>query len=358
MSEITVSYVKDKDIINGTLKILEKSLLESIITCKDIQISLKPNGVRTMLPSEGSTTHTEIIEGVIIFLQQRGVFNIEIIESAWVGDDTECVYEMLGYYKIAKKYGVKIFDLKRDKACKVKCGEFEFNICEKVLKTDFLINIPVLKIHPQTTMTCCLKNLKGCIPDSEKRRFHAIGLNAPIAWLNKAIRADFCIVDAICGDLTFEGSNNIVTRNMLICGTDPLLLDTYCAEILGYSIDDIEHLNIAAKIGVGKIYSKNTKVHEINSKNKPKFSGKAINLVKKLGDYVEEQSACSACYSSLIYALNKSGIIPESKISIGQGFRGKSGDIGCGNCTKLFEKYVPGCPPKVVDIVELLSITG
>ena len=32
-------------------------------------------------------------------------------------------------------------------------------------------------------MTCALKNLKGCLPDREKRRFHALGLTKPIAAL-------------------------------------------------------------------------------------------------------------------------------------------------------------------------------
>ena len=41
---------------------------------------------------------------------------------------------------------------------------------------DRLINIPVLKGHCQTAMTCSLKNLKGCIPNKEKQRYHREGL--------------------------------------------------------------------------------------------------------------------------------------------------------------------------------------
>ena len=44
-------------------------------------------------------------------------------------------------------------------------------ICCRALDADFLINLPVLKGHCQTAMTCALKNCKGCIPDREKRRF-------------------------------------------------------------------------------------------------------------------------------------------------------------------------------------------
>ena len=51
--------------------------------------------------------------------------------------------------------------------------------------------------------------------------------------------------------------------------------------------------------------------------------------------------SCSACYGYLIPALDrleKEGLLsgfPE-KICIGQGYRGKSGKLGIGNCTKDF----------------------
>ena len=69
--------------------------------------------------------------------------------------------------------------------------------------------------------------------------------------------------------------------------------------------------------------------------------------------------ACSACYSSLIYALSRNGVPKFSdkseKIGIGQGFRGKSGRFGCGNCTSGFDKFVKGCPPKSTDIIGFLK---
>ena len=56
-------------------------------------------------------------------------------------------------------------------------------ICSCVRDWDYLINVPVLKGHCQTNITCALKNLKGLIPNSEKRRFHTMGLHRPISLL-------------------------------------------------------------------------------------------------------------------------------------------------------------------------------
>ena len=57
-------------------------------------------------------------------------------------------------------------------------------------------------------MTCALKNCKGCLPDREKRRFHAEGLMRPIAALATALRPELTIVDSLCGDLDFEEGGN------------------------------------------------------------------------------------------------------------------------------------------------------
>ena len=65
----------------------------------------------------------------------------------------------------------------------------------------------------QTVMTCALKNLKGCLPDREKRRFHTEELMRPIAALAAAIRPKLIIVDSICGDLNFEEGGNPVHTN-------------------------------------------------------------------------------------------------------------------------------------------------
>jgi hypothetical protein len=48
--------------------------------------------------------------------------------------------------------------------------------------------------------------------------------------------------------------------------------------------------------------------------------------------------------------------IPNGKVCIGQGFRGKSLDaFGVGNCTKGCSMNVPGCPPMASAIRDKLE---
>ncbi|HAF17809.1 MAG TPA: hypothetical protein DCG84_05685 [Peptococcaceae bacterium] len=65
--------------------------------------------------------------------------------------------------------------------------------------------------------------------------------------------------------------------------------------------------------------------------------------------------------SSLIHALarlSEQGMLDKlrEKVAIGQGYKKVEGKgLGVGNCTKDFEKNVPGCPPTARDIIKVLK---
>lgn len=327
----------------------------------DMLIGIKPNLVVAKKAEEGATTHPEIVEGVISYLQSKGLNNIIILEGSWVGDSTKLAYKLCGYEEISKKYNVPLYDLKDDSYETKKAGDMDLKVCRKALEVDYLINMPVLKAHCQTLFTCSLKNLKGCLPDSEKRRFHSLGLNKPIAHLSMVLKPSLIIVDAICGDLTFEEGGNPVNMDRIIIGKDPVLTDTYGASLIGYSKDDIEYIKIAENLGVGSSDIEKAKIYEHNINLKITSRFKASGKVKRLTERVTSKDACSACYGSLVHTLQRMDEKGElkklkGKICIGQGFRGEAKDeIGVGNCTSKFLKHVKGCPPTAKDIMEYLE---
>lgn len=322
----------------------------------DMTVGIKPNLVVSRPADGGATTHPEIVEGIIRYLQDNGIGSIAIVEGSWVGDSTQQAFRNCGYTALAEKYGVTLVDTKRDKVVAREYKGLSLNLCESPLKVDYLINVPVLKGHCQTDMTCCLKNLKGCIPDSEKRRFHTLGLHKPIAALNTALRPALHIVDSVCGDLSFEEGGNPVEANRVMLGFDPVLLDSYGAQLMGYQPDDIDHLRMAKEYGVGNYAGPDTEIVELNAQNRPKTRGPHSSAAKRLSQYINADSACSACYAALIFALNKTGGYRGEPIKIGQGFLGRiEKGLGVGNCTAGCEKYVKGCPPKASDIVEMIG---
>lgn len=347
---ITINY--GKDWVQTTYDTLSASDVEFYLK-SGMKVSIKPNLVNTTAPSDGATTHPEVVEGIILFLRDFGIKDISVMESSAIGHSTKRAYKVCGYEYLEKKYGVPLIDLKNTPTRTLSHGGLDIEIAEAALNTDFLINVPVLKAHCQTRLTCCMKNLKGCIPEREMRRFHTLGLHKPIAALSKLLPVHYCVVDGICGDLSFEEGGSPVEANRIIAGRDSVLIDAYCAELIGYRPEEIGYL----PSGVGK-----AQVKELNANQKPARQQKSARISERVRGNIEEDAACSVCYAALVFALHRSGAGSNKKICIGQGFKGKSGSpagrsgatLGIGTCTKGFDSYVEGCPPKAIDIMKSL----
>jgi hypothetical protein len=214
-------------------------------------------------------------------------------------------------------------------------------------------------------LTCALKNNKGVIPDREKRRFHSLGLTKPIAHLNTKVRNDFILVDGICGDLDFEEGGNPVYAGRLIAARDPVLSDAWAAVHMGHKVSDIPYIGLAEKLGIGSADLSQVKVRELNNCRSAAeeaamgiISNMASGKVRSLAVYTDGNQACSACYASLIFALSRLGRNEitglREKVCVGQGFMGKTGILGVGNCCSGFSAFCPGCPPSATDILSFL----
>lgn len=344
-----------------TRTLLEECHLAEQIKDRNSRIGIKPNLVSPSEASWGATTHPEIAAGIIEYLKEHGYTRIFIMEGSWVGDKTSEAVEVCGYDKLVQKYGVEFVDMQKDSFHMADCGGIELALCDSVSSIDFLINVPVLKGHCQTKITCALKNMKGLIPNKEKRHFHAMGLHKPIAHLNAGIRQDFIVVDHICGDLDFEDGGNPVVRNCIMAGMDPVLMDTYVCRLLHYKTEDVPYIVLAEELGVGSTDLEKADIRLCGQEGG--WQDRELPYARKvveLKDAVEEVESCSACYGYLLPALQK---LKEEKlldkldtrICIGQGYRGKGGELGVGLCTSGFRFCVKGCPPTEGQIYEELK---
>lgn len=340
-------------------KILKKIELEAELK-KDDLIALKPNLVNSTKSEEGATTDPKIVAAVIEYLQEKGFNNLMIIEGSWVGAKTEAAFEICGYNELAQKYELPLYNLKNDKFIKKSYQGLEMEISARALEADYLINFPVLKGHCQTKITAALKNIKGCISDSEKRKFHRQGLHRPIAYLNKLLKQDLVIIDGIYGDLDFEEGGNPVKMNRIIAAKDPVLVDSYAADLLGYSTQEVEYIELAAQIGVGAKDLTKAEIIELNQDQSAKIKTPS-RKVKKLAAKIKAENSCSACYGSLIHALKRietAGFLNRitDKIKIGQGYQRKDfAGIGVGSCCSGATKSVKGCPPSAREILDFLA---
>ena len=359
MEKHQILAIHGTDYADMTVRLLEAADFERLVPDRHARIGIKPNLVVAAAADGGAVTHPEIVEGVIRFLHGRGYDNFCVLEGSWVGDRTKRAYEVSGIAPVCRAYGVEYIDLQTDSAAQVDARGFTVDICSKALALDFLINLPVLKGHCQTLVTCALKNHKGLLPNREKRRFHAEGLHSPIAHLAAAFPNELIIVDNICGDLDFEEGGNPVPMDRILCARDPVLTDAFACRTLGYDTDEVAYIALAEVLGVGSADVDKAELIALN-KGTSAISVPATRRVRKLAEYAAPDNACSACYGMLIHALDKLDRRDElwghrEKICIGQGYRGKSGAIGVGQCAAGCAMSCKGCPPTAADILRFLE---
>ena len=345
------------EIYGGDAREMTLALLRSLnaasLVPKGGSVALKPNLVIAGTPESGSTTHPGVLAGCIEYFRENGVSDISVIEGSWVGDDTMRAMRRAGYDEVCRGTGVPFFDLKRDAVRSVRTAVGPIDVCRRALDCSLLVDLPVLKGHCQTVMTCALKNLKGCLPDREKRRFHAMGLTRPIAALAAALKPRLVVVDSICGDLDFEEGGNPVQTNRMFAGTDAVEADAYGAQLMGLPLSDVPYIGLCEDWGGGS-----AEIGGIVRLNEPRDctdypapTGRAAGLSRG----VHADQACSACFAALVRALYNTGV-HRGDIHIGQGWRGKTIDgIGIGQCCRGASTYCPGCPPTAQQVSEFLQ---
>ena len=185
-----------------------------------------------------------------------------------------------------------------------------------------------------------------------------MGLHKPIAHLNTGIHQDFIVVDNICGDLDFEDGGNPVVMNRIWTAMDPVLVDAYVCQQLHYKVSDVPYVKLAGELGVGCSDISKADIRVLGENVQQNIPER--RKVVEVADAVEEVDSCSACYGYLIPALDmlKQEELLEKlheKICIGQGYRGKSGELGVGHCTRNFKHHAEGCPPTENQIYEFLK---
>lgn len=342
---------------------------------RDNRVLLKPNFAFPYPSNTGITTDPRLIAAVIRFLRENGMKKIMVGESSMHGIDTEKAYQVTGLRRIAERLGAKVVDLKKTpvKELKIAHGQIlrKVQVFAPVLETDLIINLPKLKTHLSTSITGSLKNLKGFLPDSEKLRFHKIGLNRAIADLNKTIPTNFTIVDGI---VALEGlgpgiGGEAVELNLIIAGQDPVAVDSICARLYGYEPEDVPHIVAAGEHGLGnsnlnRIVIKGCPLNKILERSLKSYPKTTDALASPPNLKIIDGNPCCSCIGVIAASINRleaSGDlakIEEAKLFTGLGYqsgerplRKRKGEriVLVGDCLRKYQNrgfFVPGCPPR------------
>ncbi|MBS1825501.1 MAG: DUF362 domain-containing protein [Acidobacteria bacterium] len=144
----------------------------------------------------------------------------------------------------------------------------DYYVTNTIRNCDFLITVPVMKVHLQSGLTCCLKNYVGTAPREAYAvpgTFHNARLHSEhsvdnridpfIVDLAAFHPPDYAVVDGLRG-LQYQEHNcgaadQLIQSNLVLAGEDPVAIDALVAHLIGFNPWDIEFLHMAAKRQMG-----------------------------------------------------------------------------------------------------------
>lgn len=290
------------------------------------KVLIKPNIVAARRNWLGVNTRPQVVEAVIRRLQDVGVREITVADGSGVGHSASKAFRILGYDVVAERYGVRLLDIEKDEFVSrpTRCsGPFrELQVSRTVAESDFVINIPVLKAHGETKLTCSLKNLKGVMPKDMKPKFHSVDLHRAIAQLNTVVSADFILVDGAYGDLSNELGGNPVEMGIMAAGTDPLEADAFAAVSIGFEPADIIHLAHYAEFRGINLADYRPEVRELNRPAEQKKFTADTGILERFPCRVTAEGVCCTCRGNLIFALkrlqDRDALTPDQHFYIGK----------------------------------------
>jgi uncharacterized protein (DUF362 family) len=371
------------------------------------KVLIKPNIVFwtkvVPFPKWGVITTSRIVEDMVVLLKEWGIDDLTIGEGmvTWNPKDTETpahAFETLGYQTLQKRYGVKVVNFFERPFKKVDLEEglslhYNTDICE----SDFVVNLPVLKTHNQAKVSLGIKNLKGALNITSRKKCHSADfqkdLNYLIAKLPEPLPPMFTLLDGIYTNErgpSFDGK--IRRSNILIASADLLSADLVGARALGFDPAQVPHLAQAAGNQgrpldlsdieiLGESLEAVAAPHEydfayVENENGVMPVALAKDGIKGLTYHKYDLSMCTYCSGvnglmlTAIRSAWKGQPWDEIEVLTGKMMKptkGKKKTILIGQC--IFEANkdhpdiqemipVKGCPPKIEDLLAALQQAG
>lgn len=226
-------------------------------------VCIKPNAVHF-----SPYTHTDptVLEALLSYLHDHGYNSLAVMESSTGGNFTRLVFKVTGYAEICRRYGARAIYL--DEGPVVEVGLCDgtrariprFVRDEIVNRGDnFYLGLPKLKTHSMATVTLGVKNQQAFPIDADRMEHHSHGtLHRRLAALYGLTRPDFTIIEGLTA--TAHGhfpatallTECLVPMNVLIGGADTVAVDVVGARVLGYRLEEVEHLGLCVEWRLGE----------------------------------------------------------------------------------------------------------
>jgi uncharacterized protein (DUF362 family)/Pyruvate/2-oxoacid:ferredoxin oxidoreductase delta subunit len=249
---IQVSVVKCKE-YRGDL--LEDAIGQSLTNIgfrpsrfENKTVALKPNFLMASAADKAIITHPAFFGAVAKIVRDHGG-RVVLVESPAM-ESTKRVLRKAEYGQVLEALDVTVpSDGRKGVILNPDERRFRrFEVLGPVLDADVVINLPKLKTHGLTTITCAVKNLFGLIPGLEKSRWHMkapggeafaemlLDLNEALLYGMDGPKPILHLVDAVIGQEGNGPGPSGTPREIgaVLAGTSPVATDLVAADLLGF----------------------------------------------------------------------------------------------------------------------------
>ncbi|MCP4899917.1 MAG: DUF362 domain-containing protein [bacterium] len=250
-------------------------------------VIVKPNFVFDKKTRYPTTTHEDSVLTTVQYLQKEGFSNITVADRRGKRKNGRAggKFDWSGLNDLAEEGGFATDSLMDEgEAPTVHVGDPRWTampsigVIKKIYEAGLIINMPTLKKHSQTNLTCSLKNNMGFLDVPTTMDMHLWGdsnkathdsmpadevtrrLSLAVAECALAVSPELTVIDArevLCKNHGSYRTGEPREANRLIISGDPVAADVYSAQVLKevyepYELGPTSHtFEHAARLGIG-----------------------------------------------------------------------------------------------------------
>ena len=225
---------------------------------KGQSVVVKPNIGWNVTPERAGNTNPLLISQIVKHCFEAGAKNVYVFDHTC--DDWMASYKNSGIERAAKDAGAKVVsgesekyyqDVKVPEGKKLKSAK----VHELILQCDVFINVPIIKHHSSSKLTCAMKNHMGIVWD--RGYWHKNDLHQCIADFSTFRKPDLNVIDAY-NIMKKNGPRGVSIEDVqsmksLIVSKDIVAADAAAAKLFGADPANINYIKIANDMKIGSM---------------------------------------------------------------------------------------------------------
>ena len=231
-------------------------------------VLVKPNMAWDRTPEQGANTHPEVVAEVVRLCRAAGASRVVVADNPV--HDAERVAARSGIRAaVVAAQGEVVLPGASGFEWTTLGGSIlaSWDVLSVLFQADRLINVPVVKHHSLSHLTCGLKNHMGLLGGSRGRLHQEI--HPALVDLAAAFRPTLTVVDAtrvmMRNGPTGGRLEDVAAVNAVAAGTDAVACDAWAARQLGLDPRDVGHVVLAEGRGLGSLAAGSGAVAEVRA---------------------------------------------------------------------------------------------